>query len=167
MAYSDGPRGIGGWLGLFVLWRAIGPLFAAAVAFLLFYTSPRFSADAGARWIYFQAALWGIVALIAAIDWYCLWAFVARRNRQTVRIGIALLWILALVETIITPLAAAIAAGAPPLDILAWALTPAWIAPFLIPACGWTAYLLRSKRVANTYLRYGPVDADELSTVFK
>jgi hypothetical protein len=166
MAYSDGPSGIGGWLAIFLVLRALGPILATGAAFVFDYADPTVAATFGSRWPAVQIAMWSNIAMNAAIDGFYIWRFLARRNWRTVQIGIGLLWFMSFVTIVVAPLSVHIAAG---LSFATFTKTLALssILAAFASSTFWTVYLLRSKRVANTYLRYGPADADELSLVFE
>jgi hypothetical protein len=164
MAYTDGPRGVGGWLAFFLLTLAVfGPLLeiAGIVAQL---TNPDIARAYGTRW---PAVRTSAVALSAAgilIGWFIVGRFLLVRNWRTVRIGVAGLWLLCALSILVAPLLVSLF-GNIPFQALVSQMIPALVRPILYSAI-WTAYLLRSRRVANTY---GDPDADqaELARVFR
>jgi hypothetical protein len=166
MAYSDGPRGIGGWLAFFLFFRAIGPLLAVGSILFYVYGNQQVIAFYADRWVAVQIGQWCLVALFTIIDWFLVWRFVTRRNWRTVQIGIGLLIALAVTSLVLAPLIVVFTGGLP-LSRFGAALSPVSILQSIVFTTVWIAYLMRSKRVANTYLRYGPVDADDLSQVFE
>ena len=164
MAYSDGPRGIGGWLGFFLITLGvIGPLRILINAYGLF-ADPRIAAAYGDRWTMLAAAEAILIVLNLGALAFLVWRFFAHRTWQTVRICIAGIWLLPIVVTVLETLAVTLVGGIAAGPLIAQMLPDMFQA--LIYATIWTAYLLRSVRVANTYPR---ADADEaaLTQVFE
>ncbi len=165
MGHSDGPRGIGGWLAFYlVTWGVLVPLASGAGLYANLYADPAVGAFYGARWPVVQAINLAIGFLALAAIFYSVWRFFFRRNWQTVRIAIAVMW-MALVPAPLLEVAAVSTLGGLDLDALMSAKIGSLIKP-VIHITIWTAYLLRSVRVANTYPRED-ADEAELAEVFE
>ncbi|WP_423606533.1 DUF2569 family protein [Sphingomonas sp. MS122] len=157
MAYSDGPRGIGGWLGLFLLTLGVfSPLRIFFTAYGLF-SDPQVAAAYGDRWPLLATAEVILIVLNLAAIAFLLWRFFMHRNWQSVRIGIAGIWLIPVGVTLLEIAAVSLIGGVPAGRLIAQ-MGPD-MAQALIYSIVWTAYLLRSVRVANTYPRELPGDA--------
>lgn len=164
MAYSDGPRGIGGWLGFFLITLGvIGPVRILITAYGLF-ADPQIAAAYGDRWTVLAIAEAVLIALNLAALAFLVWRFFARRTWKTVRICIAALWLLPIVVTVLDTLVVTLIGGVSAGPLIAQMMPDMFRA--LVYATIWTAYLLRSVRVANTYPRED-ADEAELTEVFE
>lgn len=162
MAYSDGPRGIGGWLIFFLVLRVLGVMFTALSVFSVYLATTRTSFNPETlKWVLLQS--FGIGALIIGADLYMFCSFLWSHRWRTVQIGIVLLGLQALPRLpslrVFFYRAELGSVGA------IFAITPVLVA--VASAAIWSLYLLRSKRVANTYQRHGTVDRGELTGVFE
>lgn len=163
MAYRDGPVGIGGWLAFFLTTLGVfAPIRIALSAYELF-ADPRIARAYGENWNAIVAAEAVIIALNLAALAFIVWRFFARRNWDTVRIGIAGIWLIPFGVTIVETIAVSAIAGISATELLGQT-TPDLVRALVYSAV-WTAYLLRSVRVANTYPRT-PED-DVLAEVFE
>lgn len=163
MADGDELRGVGGWLGFFVVVIAIlSPLRLLVTGMNNLYGDPAVAAAYGNAWPILEAAEWAIMAIVLAGFWFITWRLLKVHNWRTVRITIAGIWLLAIGSLFIELLAVSLIAGIPVSDVSA-GMTADMIQP-LIFCTIWTAYFLRSKRVANTYPRHG--EADEVAGLF-
>jgi len=154
METNDGePRGVGGWLGFFVITIALlGPLRLVVTASISLYGDPQVAAAYGATWPRIQMAEWAIIAGSLLVHWFVAWRLWKVHVWSSVRIALAGIWALAIGGTLLDLLAVSLIAGIP-FDALAGAtLGPKTVQPFFFCAL-WTAYFLRSERVANTYAR--------------
>ncbi len=162
MAYTDGPSGIGGWMWLFLFGFAlVSPLTLAVGTYTNLYADGAVAELLGSRWVIYQVAEWGIVALGLAVIGFTVWRLFNVRTPQTVRLTIIAIPVVAL--------------GLALLDILSTVVIGGVDAGLLFSELGiqllrgaiycaiWCSYFNVSKRVANTYLH--PVD-DETSEVF-
>lgn len=151
MAYRDGPRGIGGWLAFFLVTLGVfAPLRIAFTAYGLF-SDPRIAQAYGDRWPMLATVEIILILLNLAALAFLLWRFFMRRTWQSVRIGIAGIWLVPIVVTILETLAVTLIGGIPAGALLGQMMPD--MAQMLIYSTVWTAYLLRSVRVANTYPR--------------
>jgi hypothetical protein len=164
MAYNDeGGAGVGGWLAFFVLVMAVFTPGAMVVGTAIsLYGDASVAAAYGAQWTALQAFEWTLAALIIAGCWYIAWRLNKVQVWQTVRITIAGIWIIAIGSTIADFAGVSLITGLPIADLMQGS-GPELARPFVFSTL-WTAYFLRSKRVANTYRRDG--DPEAVAEVF-
>lgn len=143
--------GIGGWLAFFVVVIAF---FTPAAMVVAAAAALYGGIDGGIVDIEgptIEVFKWAIVALVTAGCWYIAWRLHKMKVWQTVRIAIAGLWIIAIGSTAADVIGISLITGVP----IGWLLEGA-VSEIVRPlafAGLWTAYLLRSRRVANTYPR--------------
>jgi len=154
MAYDTRAlRGIGGWLAFFILTLTVfGPIGSVTQTMSDLYGNPAIADFYGANWGLLQAIELTVMAATIAASLFMGWRLYAVHNWQSVRIAIAGMWIAPLVGMLIDAAAVALVAGLP-LGPLLSQLGGELFRPAVYAAI-WTAYLLRSERVANTYERY-------------
>jgi Protein of unknown function (DUF2569) len=159
MAGGRTARGVGGWLLLLVI--VIGvlvPLVQAGSVWMLIRSEPLLQRFYGSGWPAFRAMLLIIIAARAVLSAFIAWRLVYRQQPSTRRIAIIGMW---LVFGVLNVLSLAVGfvytPHAYPVGQAMWRL--AW--PLLLCAIA-TGYLLKSKRVANTYR-----PQDELHAVFE
>lgn len=150
MSYDQrGLAGVRGWLAFFVVTLVLSALTSLVVPLVTKGTAlPIMTMRAG--WSTYLAVLWGISLLRTAGFTYLAWLLNARQVASTPRRVIAGLWLLAIV-----PLLLDYAALVALLRIDPAAVAGAFGAQFVRPALYamlWTLYLLRSRRVAATYV---------------
>ena len=163
MAYRDGPRGIGGWLVFFLMTVGVfAPLRILFTAYGLF-SDPQVAAAYGDRWPLLATTEVILIALNLAALAFLVWRFFMHRTWQSVRIGIAGIWLIPIAVTILETLAVTLIGGVSAAALLTQ-MSPD-LAQMLIYSTVWTAYLLRSVRVANTYPREN--EEEELTEVFE
>jgi len=163
VAYSDGPRGIGGWTLVFLISRGLA-ICLAGLEFTNTYSIMRPSGWRSAPWLF--AWLLGTTLMYVLADGYIVWRFIRYRNWRTVQLGLTLLWLLTASPWLLSLIRILSGGVWPPFAYSNRLIVPSIILQFGITAL-WTVYFLRSKRVANTYFRYGEVDADNLTGVFE
>ena len=166
MSYGtrDDLAGIGGWLAFFVATLAvIGPIAGALGTVGNLYGNPQVATFFGRNWPTVQFLEWSVFAAGVAISWFVAWRLVRVRVWKSVRIAVAGLWAMAilpgLAEMVGISLISGMSVGSIAAGMGAQALRP------LIYAAVWTAYLLRSVRVQNTYAY--DADESELAAVFE
>lgn len=155
---DDELRGVKGWLLTFVIIMAVvSPAWSIIQVYRELYSEQAPSLPDIPMVVQMKTFVWTMVAVDAAIGWFAAWRLVAVHNWRSVQIAIACIWIgslgLRIVEYIGTSAITGLSFG----DLLG----STGVKP-LVQALGfgliWTAYLLKSERVANTY-RGGPEQA--------
>lgn len=164
MAYNDpGGAGVGGWLAFFVLAIAvltpIGMVVSTAGAL---YGESNAGFETMAYWTTLQAFEWSLAAVTIAGCWFIAWRLLRVQVWRSVQITIAGIWILSLGSLIADFVGVSLITGIP-FGMLAEGLGREIVRPLVFGAI-WTAYFLRSRRVANTYPRDG--DPNEVAEVF-
>ncbi|MCW3846552.1 hypothetical protein OF829_04825 [Sphingomonas sp. LB-2] len=161
------PEGIGGWLAaLLVAIGVIGPVFYLYLIYGALTAQAKlveYGADSLA--IYrVQTALWTLSLVKLVLAWSIVGAMLRFRTRAALRFAIAGIWILGVgmvpVDWAAIALAGAALRGEEPFQVPLWTAA-IWISEGLMLVIPATAYLLRSKRVANTYLRAGAKSLEE------
>ena len=146
------PAGVGGWLALLVfvllflkpirdLWQVYRNVSAAVADMPVLATM--------SVWKIYVTATWVAVAAFAALSIYGGWGLAKGKDWRVVRRAIAVLWFSGPVSFIVGLLVAAACFGG--FDVSA-----EFVRRLVISAAGaaiWTAYLLKSVRVRNTYAR--------------
>lgn len=154
-------QGVGGWLGFLVF--VLGILSPARMLFQTI-ANIRETAIMGQvlgpnASIYIQFS-WALVAASAAGSVFLAYRLLAVHRWSSVRIVLIGLWCLASIPTLIDALVGSILFPEFVGAIVSEALWSA--AKSSISATIWTAYLMKSKRVANTYIK----DNDETQHIF-
>lgn len=150
MAYDDSDlRGVGGWLAFFIIVLAIFTPIRVVVTTAGIYADPQIALAFGDLWGLALAIELGLAALSILIAWFAAWRLNSVHVWRSVRIAIAAIWTLAVPLTLIEFTAVSLLLGVPISAIAAEAGTD--VVRGLIFCAIWTAYLLRSRRVANTY----------------
>lgn len=164
MAYDTRAlRGIGGWLAFFVLTLTVfTPIGAVMGVVGNIYSDATLPAAYGARWPLIQGSAWLQAAGVIGGAWFMAWRLIRVQTWRSVVIVIGGLWILAVFPTIFDLVTVALIAQVS-IGLLISESGFALIQPLFYSAI-WSAYLLRSERVANTYARYG--DDSDLVAVF-
>lgn len=162
MAYGDPEGGgVGGWLALLVLiLAAFRPLALVFSAYANLYGDPRVALAYGAAWGSLQLFEWLLIAATIAGCWFVAWRLNSRPVRSSVKIAIAGIWILSLGYLLIDTIGVALI-GHIPLALLFGAVVPSAVQGLIFSVL-WTAYLLKSKRVANTYMRHDEAGVAEV-----
>jgi hypothetical protein len=161
--YSDRPlAGVGGWLTFFLV--VIGILSPLRILFEIvsLHADPQVAAAFGDIWAIIIPIEWGLAAIQVGICWFMAWRLLNVETWQTVRIVIAGIWIAGLGVPALEFAAVALIAAVPIDQMMTGASTE--LVRALIFSGIWTAYFLRSERVANTYLR--PGHDDRVAEVF-
>lgn len=155
MSDSDGRDlvGVGGWLLFFVIALAVFSPIRAVVEVASLSADPAIAEAYGDAWPTIEAAEWVLVAVSVVAVWFIAWRLVYVRNRRTVQIAIAGLWIVGVGVMFSEYLLIALLAGIP-LSFVLEGMTPEIVRPFVFGTV-WTLYFLRSRRVDNTYRGLG------------
>jgi len=163
MAYGDPDGGgVGGWLAFLVLVLAVfRPLAVLVSTVANLYGDPNVALAYGAVWPTVQAFEWLLNAAMIGGCWYLAWRLYYRPVWRTVPITIAGIWLVSVAYQLIDLAGVSVISGAPFGLLIGYVVRP--LVQSVIFSALWTAYLLRSKRVANTYLRH---DEREVAEVF-
>jgi hypothetical protein len=163
MAYGDPDgAGVGGWLAFFVLVMAVfSPLGVLITTATSLYGNNGIALAFPGLWTTIQAFEWSLAAIAIAGCWYIAWRLNKVFVWRTVRITIAGMWLLSVGSLVVEFIGISLITGVP-VSSIAGAVGAQIVRPFIFCAI-WTAYFLRSKRVANTYLRH---DETEIAEVF-
>ena len=145
------PTGIGGWLVLLIIWMVVLRPVAGVILLNQLRTA---SAENPAvlensSWLINPSTFWVIFLMLAALSVYGGLRLLADRSPATVKTVIAILWIYSLVAAVDLLIARAFLEGR--VTLLNVATTAA---SNIAIATVWTLYLLRSRRVRNTYFRH-------------
>ncbi len=150
MAYDERAlRGVGGWLALLIILLGIlSPLRTVIEAINLWSLEPgQLGEDAAI--LPFQLVETAVILVKLAGSFYVAWRLYAVHRPETVRIAIRGLWLLTIVLSLVEIILVTIVTGMSIGALLGRSILV--LAQGLIFAGLWTAYLLRSRRVANTY----------------
>ena len=163
MRYGERLSGTNGWLAFLIVSLAVlSPLGALVSAWSDLYRDPATATVLGTRFRLLEAYDWLRAAALVAVCWFLAWRLEKRRAWRTVRIVVAGLWLTALLPGLLDAALLSALLHVPPGRLLA-GIAAARARPILYAAL-WTAYLLRSERVRNTYPVGG--DAAELGALF-
>lgn len=148
--YDDRPlAGIGGWLTFFLVTNGIVSPFAVLAGLAGLYSDPEIARSFGDAWPAIQGLEWLITALTLGLIGFLVWLLLKVRIWQSIRIVIALIWIVAIGIPLFEVVAVGMISGVSFGDLLAANTSQFVRGP--IYSIIWTAYFLRSERVANTY----------------
>jgi hypothetical protein len=164
MSYSDRLEGVGGWLAFFLVTLGVFTPLATLVNVLGSIYDPNVAGAYGDTFSAIIATEVTLTVLTIGFCWFAVFRFLRVRTWRTVHIGIAALWFLCLSSVVLEPLAISAIAGFD-LGQIYGAFGVGLIKPFIYSGI-WTAYLLNSERVSNTY-RYPQGDADGIAEVFE
>ncbi|MDV3257760.1 MAG: DUF2569 domain-containing protein [Sphingomonas sp.] len=101
-----------------------------------------------ANWVINTSTFWMVFLLVATLSIYAGLRLWRDRSRAAVKAAIVILWIYSPIAAVDLLIASAYLEGQ-----VTWANAATTIATNLTIAAVWTAYLLRSRRVRNTYIR--------------
>ncbi len=146
-------EGVGGWLAFFLV--TLGVFTPGFMIFTMVrdLSDPLLTLAYGETLGTIQIAVWGIVIFTCALAWFSVYRLLRVFNWRSVVITIASLWLIALANTFFGTWLLATIAGIPVGEFLK-EMGAELIRPFVYAGV-WTAYLLISRRVANTYHRDG------------
>ena len=154
--------GVGGWLTFFLIIIGVLTPLRAIFETIGLHTDPEIAAAFGDAWTIIAPLEWALTALQLGILWYMVWRLLKVQVWQTVRVVIAGIWISTLGIPVMEIVAISVFAAFP-LEQL-FANVAIELVRSLIFGAIWTAYFLRSERVANTYLRQD--NPEEMAEVF-
>jgi hypothetical protein len=150
---QNSPSGVGGWLGFLVLGlTALGPALGASQKYQAFsmaeFNSPQLATYA--PYISYKTESWVIFIIGAAISIAAGFLLYFRHQPSSVRFAVIALWLIFPVRQAMY-LFAANGSFSPQIADTITQDMGVWIIGSVIAAGIWTAYLLMSKRVKNTY----------------
>lgn len=150
-------RGVGGWLAVFVvILGVISPIRIIVTTWTSLYGEPDLAPTYGEVWPTLVAFEWTTVAVAVLITCFLAWRLIAVHVWRSVQMVIAGIWALAIGIQLVDAIGVSLIAGIPIANLLP-AMGPEVVQPIVFCTV-WTAYLLRSKRVANTYPRHAGAD---------
>jgi hypothetical protein len=154
MAYGDPDgAGVGGWLAFFVLVMAVfTPLGMVITTAGSLYGDAVVARAYPDLWGVIQIYEWSLAAIVIAGCWYIAWRLNKVQVWRTVQITIIGIWVLAVGSLVADFVGISLITGLP-VSAMAAGAGAEVVRPFIFSVL-WTAYFLRSKRVANTYKRY-------------
>jgi hypothetical protein len=145
---SARPAGIGGWLAFLIVWMVVlRPL--AGIILLNQLKAASLENPAileNSNWLVNTSSFWIIFLIVAALSVYAGLRLWHEHSRAAVKMAIIALWIYSPVAAADLLIARAYLEGA-----VTWANVATTAASNLAIATVWTLYLLRSRRVRNTY----------------
>ena len=161
MSYDDRYlRGVGGWLAfLFIILAFFTPI-AVGISIFAVLRDPAMAAAYGEAWPILQGIALFIAAVNVAGAWYLAWRINSVHEPATVPVVIGGLWAINVGLLLVEVVAVAVAAGIGLGDMLGASAVD--LGRGVVFATVWTLYMLKSRRVANTYGR----SEDEVSEVF-
>lgn len=145
-------HGVGGWLGLLVIGMTVlGPFLGAARLSGAFTDTESETPQlvSFAPWVSFKTETWVIFGIAALIS-FCAGVLLFRFKPSSVHVAIFALWIVGPIGAIAEIVAANTSFTSNVTPAMAQAMW-GYVSGEVIVAGIWTAYLLRSKRVKNTY----------------
>ncbi len=152
-------EGVGGWLAFFLV--TLGIISPALMIFTTWrdLSDPLLPLAYGDSFGSIQLVAWGITIVTALLCWFVVYRLLRVLKWRSVVIAIVSLWVIALTNTFIGAWAISTVAGLPLADFLK-ELNVELVRPFIYAGV-WTAYLLISRRVANTYRGRYPEEEEQ------
>jgi len=148
--------GVGGWLLFFVIVLAVlSPLRLVVETAMLVGEDAELAAVFGESFDTIVRFEWALAALIIGVFWFLAWRLVKVHVWRSVQITIAGIWLMGPVAGLAEVAAIAMLADLPMAELSA-GIGVALLQPTVFCII-WTAYLLKSVRVANTYAKPGHV----------
>ena len=147
---DDELKGVQGWLLAFVIIIAlVSPGWAAVQTYIELHTGLAVYADNPVL-NSLRTVAWATVAFAFLVGWFVAYRLLAVHNWTSVHIAIAGIWLGSVGTLVFQYLGAVYVVGVPSDLLLSSAEPKDFIRPIIFGAV-WTAYLLKSERVANTY----------------
>jgi hypothetical protein len=148
---DDELRGVKGWLLAFVIIIAlVSPGLLALGVWRELDTDAAAELDNIPIFASIRTLTWATVAFAAVVGWFVAWRLVAIHNWTSVRLAIAGIWLGSVGTIVIHYIGATWLTGVSGDLFIATPEPQVFIRPFAFGLV-WTAYLLKSERVANTY----------------
>jgi hypothetical protein len=158
-------RGVGGWLAFFLVTLGVFTPLRAMLLLFQISTNPQIAESFGERWPAVRIVYWSLNGTIIAIAWFIAWRLIAVQRWTSVRMAVAGLWAIAILPNIVELVAISLITGVS----IGTLLASGGFSLFqpLIYSAVWTAYLLQSARVWNTYALDDEDDGGGLADVFE
>ena len=148
---DDDLRGVGGWLLTFVIIMAVvSPAVSAIMVYVELYTGDAAYLADVPEITRLKLFMWTLVLVDAAIGWFAAYRLVAIHNWRSVQIAIACIWIGSIGLAIVGFVGISMLTGLSFGEVMAEGGARDIVRPLGFSLI-WTAYLLKSVRVANTY----------------
>ena len=148
---NDELRGVKGWLLTFVIIMAvISPVWSAINVYRELYTGDAAYLPDLPQVVQVRTFAWALIGVRAAIGLFVAWRLLTIWNWRSVEIAIVGIWLVSVGTTIAQYIGIGAITGASFGDLMAEGGPRAIIQPIGFGLI-WTAYLLKSERVANTY----------------
>lgn len=148
---NDELRGVKGWLLTFVIILAvISPLAVIGLTIRDLYGDPLIQTAYGDLWSSVESFEWAHSIVTILASWFVAWRLVAVHNWLSVKIAIAGIWLIAVGGVLTELFGVSLITGVAFGDLFGASASPGLFRPLIFCAI-WTAYLLKSERVANTY----------------
>ena len=151
-------RGVGGWLAFFLISLSLlSPLRAYEDLTRTFFEAEGATAGlvSSPLWRTYKTILWSALGAQVGLSWIAGWLLVTTTRRGSVRWTIGLLWSVTLVLPLLTFFAVSSMLG-PKMGAAQAETAIVTMVAGSVWAAVWTAYLLRSRRVKNTYVDSPP-----------
>ena len=156
MNYVKELKGVGGWLAFFIIALCvIGPMMAISSTFVAFQSFETSTPGAASleSWQNYKQYTWVVIAFSITLRVIAGFMLASNFKRISVRFTIAVLWITPLIAAIGSYIVALVTFGAEAASDNTDSIID--MAKGLAAAAVWTAYLLKSVRVKNTYYALG------------
>ena len=148
---DDELRGVKGWLLTFVIIIAlVSPAWGAITIYRELYTGEAASLPETPMVSQIRTFFWATIAVRAAIGWFVAYRLVSIHNWLSVQIAIGGIWLVAVGGAIVEYAGLSYLTGLSFGDVMAETGPRGIIQPLGFGLI-WTAYLLKSERVKNTY----------------
>lgn len=144
-------KGVAGWLLVFVIIMAvISPAWSAITVYRELYTGDALFMPETPQVMQLRNFAWMIVAADAVIGWIAVWRLLTIHNWLSVQIAIGCVVLGSIGLMIVQVVGLSMITGLSASDVMA-EIGPRGIFQPIGFTVIWTAYLLKSERVANTY----------------
>lgn len=148
---DDELKGVKGWLLTFVIIIAIvSPVWSAITVYRELYTGQAAFLPDVPMVTQIRTFFWAAIAVRAALGWLVAYRLLAVHNWLSVQIAIGCIWLVSVGGAIVEYFGLTYLTGVSFSEVMAEVGPRGIIQPFGF-ALIWTAYLLKSERVRNTY----------------
>ena len=142
--------GVGGWLAFFAFSLGLASPVAGLISVATtLYGDSMIRSAYGEVFGQLEIFEWLVLGVSVAACWYVVWRLFNRRNRATVWIAIATIWLVAPGGLLGEAYGVSLISGVPMAELMG-NVDAEFVRPFIFAGV-WTLYLLMSERVKNTY----------------